>query len=169
MALPIDGPRVRLRRFTSDDVAPLMRLASDPAVAVAIPELGAREQGARAYLKEKARSTDFEPGAVFDLAVEVRETGRIAGLLTLVRRPAEVGALGFALLGEERGKGYATEASRVLLDYAFTTLGLEQVVINTSPGNSPAQGVALRLGLHRIDKEDDLEWFRVTRQGWPVE
>ena len=60
------------------------------------------------------------------------------------RRTAEYGIL----IGEPdyRGKGYAREASRLILDYAFATLGLNEVYLNLFADNLPARVLYGSLG-----------------------
>lgn len=52
---------------------------------------------------------------------------------------------------ESRQLGFATEAGRALLDYAFGRLRLERVVATTSDDNMASIGVMQRLGM-RIER-----------------
>jgi [ribosomal protein S5]-alanine N-acetyltransferase len=45
-------------------------------------------------------------------------------------------------------QGYATEAARALIDYAFGSLNLKRVVANTDYDNLASQGVMRKLGMH---------------------
>jgi RimJ/RimL family protein N-acetyltransferase len=45
------------------------------------------------------------------------------------------------------GRGYATEAGRILIDYAFTRLGFDVVHASTDAGNVVSQRLLERLGL----------------------
>lgn len=53
------------------------------------------------------------------------------------------------------GKGFATEASTAVRDYAFSQLRLDRVVALIPPENEPSVRVALRLGMRR---ETGLMW-----------
>ena len=54
--------------------------------------------------------------------------------------------VGYSFHMDARGKGYATEASAAAMDYAFDTLGWDEVIHSFSPENTASQTVAQRLG-----------------------
>ena len=54
--------------------------------------------------------------------------------------------VGWALHPDARGKGYALEAARASIDYAFDHLGWDEVIHCIHPDNAPSQKVAMRLG-----------------------
>jgi RimJ/RimL family protein N-acetyltransferase len=54
--------------------------------------------------------------------------------------------MGFILLKEHHGRGFATEAVRAVLDHAFGALGLHRVTLHIDPENTPSQRVAQKLG-----------------------
>ena len=54
--------------------------------------------------------------------------------------------IGYSFHMDARGKGYATEASAAAMDYAFDTLGWDEVIHSISPENTASQTVAQRLG-----------------------
>jgi RimJ/RimL family protein N-acetyltransferase len=64
--------------------------------------------------------------------------------------------VGWRLAFEHWGHGYATEAARVALGYAFGTLALSDVVSFTSVGNHRSRSVMERLGM-RHDPADDFD------------
>ena len=149
MTLPIPTERLVLRRFTYDDVADLLVCLSDPRFARATPEIEPTEAGVRAYVDMQNGLEPFELDRCFDLAVERKDDGRVLGLLSLVHKAHDQGEIGYALGRAHRGRGYATEAARALLAYAFTTLGLHRVQATTGPANRGAWRVMERLGMRR--------------------
>ena len=54
--------------------------------------------------------------------------------------------VGYSFHMDARGKGYATEACAAAMDYAFDTLGWDEVIHSISPENTASQTVAQRLG-----------------------
>ncbi len=64
--------------------------------------------------------------------------------------------------GSQR-QGYAAEAGRLLIDYAFTVLSLKRVVATTSHDNVASIGVMRTIGM-RIDRNPYPEppWFQVV-------
>lgn len=57
-------------------------------------------------------------------------------------------------IGEQsaRGKGYGTEATRLILDYAFTALGLRNVMLVVYEFNAGAQRAYLKAGFREIGR-----------------
>ena len=54
--------------------------------------------------------------------------------------------VGYSFHVDARGKGYATEACVAAMDYAFDTLGWDEVIQTIDPANASSQSVARRLG-----------------------
>jgi RimJ/RimL family protein N-acetyltransferase len=70
----------------------------------------------------------------------------------------------FWVLGADaRGKGYATEAAKLLIDYAFERLGLLRIVATTEHDNLASIAVMRRLGMVvERNPGDNPEWFQVV-------
>jgi RimJ/RimL family protein N-acetyltransferase len=54
--------------------------------------------------------------------------------------------VGYAFHPDAWGKGYATEACKATMDFAFDVLGWTDVIHSISPANTASQAVAQRLG-----------------------
>jgi ribosomal-protein-alanine N-acetyltransferase len=74
----------------------------------------------------------------------------------------EVG-LFWAIGSAHRRQGYATEAARALVAYAFGTLGVKRIVATTRHDNAASMGVMRRLGM-RIERNPLAQphWFQVV-------
>lgn len=55
--------------------------------------------------------------------------------------------IGWRIVRAVWGRGYATEAARPVLDHAFNTLGLPEVVADIDPANIASVRVATKLGM----------------------
>ena len=64
--------------------------------------------------------------------------------------------IGWRLASAYWGKGYATEAARAVLAYAFTILKLDEVVSFTVPENVRSQSVMCKIGMARDESGDFL-------------
>jgi RimJ/RimL family protein N-acetyltransferase len=75
---------------------------------------------------------------------------------------AEVG-LFYAFSPEHQGQGYATEAARALIDYAFHELQLERIIATTTYDNQASMAVMRRLGMS-IERNPypDPPWLQVV-------
>jgi RimJ/RimL family protein N-acetyltransferase len=80
--------------------------------------------------------------------------------------------LGYRLRRRSWGNGYATEASRSLLDHAFGSVGQSRVVAQTLETNAASRAVMERLGMRYVrtyDSEGDTEVeYDMTREMWAV-
>jgi RimJ/RimL family protein N-acetyltransferase/8-oxo-dGTP pyrophosphatase MutT (NUDIX family) len=90
--------------------------------------------------------------ATVGFAVEV--DGTLVGSVDVRRRDAGVGELSWALYRGHRGRGSATRAVRILVDYALTEigqggLGYTRVEAKVEPDNEASLRVATRSGLRR--------------------
>jgi RimJ/RimL family protein N-acetyltransferase len=150
VSLPLHTQRLILRRFTLGDVQDLLEFVSHPSVARVVPELEPTESGVRRYIERQLACAPFERDKVFDLAIARKVDGKVAGLLTLIRKEGRLGAIGWALGVEFRGQGYAAEAARALLDYAFSSLGLDRIEAETACHNQPSWKLMERLGMRRV-------------------
>lgn len=56
--------------------------------------------------------------------------------------------IGWRLSRQHWGQGYAAEAARKSLEFAFNTLDLEEVVAFTSVANAPSRAVMEKIGMH---------------------
>jgi ribosomal-protein-alanine N-acetyltransferase len=77
------------------------------------------------------------------------EDGAIVGFLNLseiVRGGFKNAFLGYGGVAAYAGRGYMTEAMRLLLREAFTRLDLHRIEANIQPGNKPSIALAQRCG-----------------------
>jgi RimJ/RimL family protein N-acetyltransferase len=72
-------------------------------------------------------------------------------------RTAEFGIL----IGEAdvRGKGYGTETARLMLDYAFTALGMHSVFLRTDGFNLAGQRAYAKAGFKEIGRRRERRWM----------
>ena len=87
------------------------------------------------------------------LAVVEKSGGSVIGYCGLfffedINGAGEV-ELGYRLMREAWGMGYATEAGTAVSDFAFETLGLQRLISLIDPANSASIAVARKLGMAR--------------------
>ncbi len=70
--------------------------------------------------------------------------------LRIHERTRELGELGYSLVAESRGRGYATEAVRGVVEEAFRTTALDEVQACTMEGNTASRRVLARVGLREV-------------------
>ena len=72
--------------------------------------------------------------------------------------------VGWRLGAEFWGKGYAPEAARAALGYAFTTLGLEAVYAFTALPNRASRRVMEKIGM--VDTGEDFDHPDLPEEHW---
>lgn len=60
-----------------------------------------------------------------------------------------------------KNKGYGTEAERLLINYAFESLGLNTIYADTIIRNKRSQYVLEKLGFKQIDEDDVLIYYEL--------
>lgn len=149
-------PRLLLRGWRDDDGDRYAVLNADPVVMEHFPSTFSREESDASM--ERIRSGFGERGWGF-WVVEVPGESEFAGLvgLSVPRFTAHFTPcveVGWRLDPRFWGRGYATEGAREALRFGFETLGLEEIVSMTVPGNVRSRAVMERLGMTRDPKED---------------
>lgn len=80
-------------------------------------------------------------------SVIIKETGEWIGTIGPVNMYSWVGQeFGWATIASAANKGYAYEAARAALDWAFENLEFDEYVHTISPGNNPSINLARKLG-----------------------
>jgi len=145
--LILETRRLRVDRFTLDDAEFILRLLNDPSFILHVVDKGVRTlDGARAYLMNGPLA-HYERHGFGLWRVSERETGAVVGMCGLIRRDAfEDADVGYALLPEFTGRGYATEAVRAAVRYARDRVGLDRLIAIVSVGNARSIRVLEKLG-----------------------
>jgi diamine N-acetyltransferase len=106
---------------------------------------------------EQAAVDDARPG----FTIYERATGRPIGNcglheVNLANRSTVVGIM----IGEPeaRGRGYGTEAMQLLLDYAFTVLGLHSAMLSVYEYNGAGRRCYEKVGFREIGRRRESRW-----------
>lgn len=147
----LETERLRLRRFTPDDVDNLYDLDSDPEVMryVTGGATTPREEVEHDYLPAFMSYYDRCEGYGFWAAID-KSTDRFLGWFHLRPQegdPADRPELGYRLRREVWGMGYATEGARALIRKAFADLGAERVVATAFRDNLASRRVMEKVGM----------------------
>jgi RimJ/RimL family protein N-acetyltransferase len=149
MDILLETARLRLRRFTTDDVDRLVELDSDPEVMRYIT-FGAptpRANYVDIYLPRWFEIYARQPGCGY-FAAERLDTGTFIGWFHLRddRLETDYLELGYRLRRDAWGRGYATEGGRALVAHAFDTVGAERLSARTLERNLASQRVMQKCG-----------------------
>ena len=161
MACTLVTPRLTLRPWRDDDLDALAAIVADPLVMRHFPAPLDRD-GAEALVARMA-AHDAEHGFAWWI---VDAPGQpCAGFILLLQvgfaAPfAPAVEIGWRFASAAWGRGWATEAATAVLDHAFHTIGLAEVVAFTVPENERSRALMERLGMQR-DPGADFEHPRL--------
>ena len=155
--------RLIIRRFELADAAPLAAYRSDAEVARyqawECPYSLSEAEKFVASLRDLVPGT---PGTWFQFAVRLVPSGTLIGDVALrtVRSDPRQAELGFTFAGSYQGQGYATEAVRRVVAYAFDRLAMHRVFSLTDTRNLRAKHLLERLGFRREGELRESTWFK---------
>ncbi|NEB91141.1 GNAT family N-acetyltransferase [Streptomyces bauhiniae] len=150
----LETPRLILRRWREEDIAPMAAVHADPVVMRWIRDGSVRDaeqtrRGVRAW------ESGWESEGFGLFAVEIRSTGELAGFTGLsvpgflpeVLPAVEVG---WRLGRSHWGQGLATEAATAAVRFGFEERGLERIVSIAQVGNDASERIMTKLGMRPV-------------------
>ncbi len=143
-----------LRQWKESDFLPFSQLNADADVMRYFPACISAEKSRKFFLA--AQKTIKENGWGL-WAVERKADNQFVGFVGLNEPSAALPCspcveVGWRLAKAYWGYGYATEAAKSALNYAFAELSLNEVVSFTSTTNKPSIAVMARLGMVNTEK-----------------
>ena len=154
--------RTRLRLWRPDDRQPFARMNADARVMEHFPSLLSAAESDAMLARICAH---FEIHGFGLWALELPGVTALAGFVGLAVPAFEAAftpcvEIGWRLLPEYWGLGYASEAAACACRYGFDTLGLDEIVSFTVPANTRSRAVMERLGMTH-DPLDDFDHPRL--------
>ncbi|WP_369203537.1 GNAT family N-acetyltransferase [Streptomyces sp. PU-14G] len=124
-------------------------------------------EGATDLLKACAAGGDPRPFGNYE--IRRRADGRAIGGLGFNRTPDAQGTVtvGYALNTSARGRGYASEALRALLAFAWSR-GVTLVKADADLGNLASQRVLRAVGMREVGEDHRVRYFELAAPGEPA-
>lgn len=137
--------RLVLRRATIGDAEDVYRYASDPEVTrfIGITPRDSLEQ-VEEYLDHADKAWD--EGTAYTFAITTQHDGPVVGMIDCDVTDRGV-SIGYALERAAWGRGYATEAARAVVEWAFTNDGVYRVWTSVAVDNTASQRVLEKAGM----------------------
>lgn len=173
---PIETERLLLRAYGEDDADRVLDIQSRLDVIRWLgnpPYLPMKDRAEALVWIAKWPAVHEEDPRLGGWAIEIRETGVVAGTAMLVELPNGEGKvqIGWHLHPDSVGKGYVTEAALAVLAAGFAG-GLPEIWADMFEDNAASAAVARRLGMAELGVIDD-PWyggrsrvFKLTREQW---
>lgn len=146
------GLTVYLRELESSDVDAALEIAADPAFfRYMAHEAVTSRDDELAFLRGVEASALVRPRRQYHLGIVWRETDDLIGTARLgISDPVfAVGDIGYGVRRDRWGRGVATEAAGLLLDFGFNVLGLHRIFAYHHPDNIASGRVLAKLGMQR--------------------
>jgi [ribosomal protein S5]-alanine N-acetyltransferase len=143
----LETSRLSLREFTMNDVEAMEAVLGDPVTMQYYPAAFDRE-GVESWIEKNLARYQRDGHSLW--AMLLKDTDELIGdcgcALQEVEGRNEVD-VGYHVRRDLWGKGYATEAARACMGYAFGKLGAKRVISMIRPENVPSRRVAEKNGL----------------------
>lgn len=65
-----------------------------------------------------------------------------------------------------KNKGYGSQAERMILEYAFQTLGIEAVIADSVLKNKRSQHTLEKVGFREISRDETFVYYQISRSDW---
>ena len=178
MSLPtLDSERLRLRPFSLTDAADVQRLAGDFAIADTTLNVPHPYEDGMAEQWIAGHAQAYEHGRLAAFAITEQADGRLLGAISIkLGDDRAEGELGYWVGRPYWGRGVATAAAKLVIDFGFAVLGLERVVARHFARNPASGRVMQKLGMqpagiargveHKWGRPEDLVSYAISRELW---
>jgi RimJ/RimL family protein N-acetyltransferase len=150
--------RLILRPWKNEDFLPYAEMNADERVREFFPSVLTREKS-DAEIRHFQATYDRHGLCMF--AAELIATGEFAGFIGMQTMnfvvpslPQPAVEIGWRLSHSHWGKGLATEGARGVIQYAFGTLQLRELVAITVPANLRSRNVMEKIGMKHLPELD---------------
>jgi RimJ/RimL family protein N-acetyltransferase len=168
----LEGKNVNLRIMEKEDLPLFVEWLNDPEV---FGEYNPLRQVSKTEMEK-----DFDKGTVeiTDFIVEKKDGSKIGFIchFALVHPAGKILEIGYSLVPSERGKGYGTEAVKMMVDYLFLSREVMRIQACTDTRNLASQKVLEKAGfkkegtmrqyLFMRGQHRDACLFSIVREEW---
>ena len=165
LPLPIETPRLVIRRFAPGDWKDLMELTADEALFQYTVGRPLAEEEVLRWLESDPHVKFTTPNQTLYLALETREPAKLVGYIGLTQtepHPLTADLSIFVNTAFQR-QGFALEALDAVMGFCFEGVNLHRLTASCDSRNTAARGLFEKLGLRREgeflkDQMRDGEW-----------
>ena len=151
LPIPIQTPRLFLRKLRDTDSEDLLELMTDVSSFRYIDWKPLDEEGVRDWLVQDKTVRITQPGGMLSLALELVDKQKVIGFLTFYFLEQDHKQAGLTLMinTEYRRQGFGTEAVLAAMALAFEGLGMHRVAVSCDNRNVEACRTLERVGMRR--------------------
>ena len=168
----LEGKNVNLRVVEKEDLPLIAEWANNPEF------YGQCFSPIQRTQTEIERTFEDNPLEYKQFIIEKKDGTKIGGIVhfNVLTPVGKIKEMGYALIPSERGKGYCTEAAKIMVDYLFLSKDMACIQATTDVGNVASQKVLEKAGFQKegvMRKRFFLngEWrdtvlFSILREEW---
>jgi RimJ/RimL family protein N-acetyltransferase len=168
----LEGETVNLKVMEKEDLSLIAEWLNDP------------EMSGIYYFPTQRSKAEFEkafetnPFEIKEFLIEKKDGTRIGRIVhfNVIHPLGKIQEIGYELIPSEKGKGYCTEAAKIMVDYLFLTKAIACIQATTDIENAASQRVLERAGfkkegIMRKRFSANGEWrdfalFSILREEW---
>jgi ribosomal-protein-alanine N-acetyltransferase len=160
----IETDRLIVRPFMEADYQDLFEYLSDPIIYIFEPGQPISLSEAKEIASKRAKGSDF-------WAVELKQNHKLIGHLFFKQIEPDykmTWELGYIFNPKYYKHGYASEASRAIVLFAFQRLKAHRIMARCDPNNTPSWQLLERIGFTREGHFKKCGCFRKDELGMPI-
>ena len=143
-AVPLTDGTVCLRYRRVSDLDAICAASYDPETRRWLTDPPMDDEARAASMARTAEA--FRGGRSAPLVIADRTANQPIGLINVQFRDDQVATIAYSVFSAHRGKGVAPRAVRLAVDWAFTDLGLSELLLEIDPENLASVRVAQKCG-----------------------
>ena len=143
----LESKRLVLRRMDKIDVKEIFAMRSDPEIMKYIPRpLAKNEEEALEHLA--LIDSGLEKNEAINWAITIKGSSKLVGIIGFYRTKHEDyrSEIGYILLPEVNGKGIASEAVEIVVEFGFNEMNLHSIEAVIDPENIASEKVLQKNG-----------------------
>jgi RimJ/RimL family protein N-acetyltransferase len=145
--MEIHTKRLTLRDYIETDLEDIHEYGSDPEVVRYMPFGPNTREDSQNFLNGVIAKQNEEPRTDYALAVVLRSEDKLIGGCRVSKVSETEAHLGYILNRCYWGNGYATEAAKAMVGFAFSELGAHRVYADCHPENAASIKVLEKVGM----------------------
>ena len=151
--MPLETDRLLLRNICKEDINDVYALFSNKKTMYFLDLPHPNIEHTKDYIEKLLSAYQEKPRRCWEMAIVLKSTKKFIGIANLDVETSYVkdgrAWLDYYLLAEYWNKGYATEAGKALIKFAFETLGINKIVAGCLKCNSASENVMIKCGMQK--------------------
>jgi len=160
----LNTKRLIIRNFRDDDYKDLYEYLSDPKTYIFEPGQPITLKKSKKLCMERSKNNIF-------IAIELKQEKKMVGHIYFNRiepKEYDIFEIGYIFNKKYQGNGYATEAAKKIIEYAFLDYKIHKIIAGCDSKNKKSWKLLERLGMSREGKFKQNAYFRKDEKEEPI-